>query len=436
MRADTRVRGRRRRTLRLSVLDGVLHAAMVGVSESFLGALAVELGHTGAALALLTTFPLVVGALAQLASPLLARRLGSPERLVVLSAFGQALSHLGLLAVTVSGTGALMPLLLAKIAFWLTGSLVGPAWGAWITDLTRGIDRSTFLARRTGIVHLGLLIAFVLAGWFIKTGGEAVLPRLAILHGVALVFRLGSAAALAGKEPMRRRRLEIAGPGEQSSRYGVPLFMAGVWFSVSITSPFFTPYMLEDLALDYAGFTVLMAAAILARALVAPWLGRVAARIGLKALMVTGAFFIAITPLIWAWWSSFAVLFAAQLFSGLAWAMYELASFQLLVASAGDTARLRFLAVAACLSTGAGVVGGLLGAWALKAFELSYQELFGYNTLVRIVPLALFVGYAFTRLPLVRGVVRGLVFRLETVRPGAGVGARVVFPPPRRRPRR
>lgn len=435
-------RGRRRRTLRLSIVDGVLHAAMVGVSESFLGALAVELGHEAAALALLTTFPLVVGALAQLASPALARRVGGAERLVVLSAVGQALSHLALLAVTLSGTGALLPLLLAKILFWVTGSLVGPAWGAWITDLTRGVDRSTYLARRTGIVHSGLLVVFVLGGAFIEQGrealsgegGQVVLQRLAILQVAGLIFRLGSAFALAKKEPMKRRLLQLAVANTAPRpRYGVALFMAGVWCAVCMTTPFFTPYMLGDLGLDYAAFTVLMAAAVLARALVAPLLGKVAARVGLSALMITGALGIAITPLLWAVTASYVALLGAQLFSGAAWAAYELASFQLLVASAGERARLRFLAVAACMATSAGVVGALLGALLLDRFALSYQALFGWNTLVRAVPLAAFAGFAVVRLPAIKTLARGLVFRLETVRPGAGAAARVVFLPLRRR---
>ncbi len=433
MTAMASAKGRQRRTLKLSVVDGMLHAAMVGVSESFLGALAVELGHEGAALALLTTLPLVVGALAQLASPVLARRVGSPEKLVVFAAFGQALSHVLLLAVTLSGTSALLPLLGAKIAFWMTGSIIGPAWGAWITDLTRGVDRSTWLARRTGMVHASLLIAFLLGGWFVKAGGDNVLQRLAMLHVVALVFRLGSAIALSKKAPMRRRRMEVTGAGEAPPRYGVAFFMAGVWFTVSMTAPFFTPYMLEDLALDYAAFTVLMAAAVLARALIAPFLGGLATRVGLAPLMVVGAVGIAITPAFWAWTQSYWALIGAQLFSGAAWAMYELGSFQILVASAGDKARLRFLAVAACLATGAGVAGGLLGAFALKQLALGYQGLFFWNTLARAVPLAIFVGYALSRREELRGAMRALVFRLETVRPGAGVGARVVFPPLRRR---
>lgn len=82
---------RLRAARRLSVLDGMLHAVMLGTGESYLGALAVELGHGGRELALLVTVPMLCGALSQLAAMRLARLVGSRRRLVVAAAAGQAL---------------------------------------------------------------------------------------------------------------------------------------------------------------------------------------------------------------------------------------------------------------------------------------------------------------------------------------------------------
>ena len=85
---------RARAALKVSIVEGMLHATMVGVAESYLGALAVELGHRDGALALLATIPLLLGSSGQLlASPMLSW-LGSRKRLVVLGAGVQALTHL------------------------------------------------------------------------------------------------------------------------------------------------------------------------------------------------------------------------------------------------------------------------------------------------------------------------------------------------------
>ena len=62
--------------LKVSMLEGCLHAVMVGVTESYLGAFAVELGHGPRALALLATLPLLAGAGSQLLSPWFCAGLG------------------------------------------------------------------------------------------------------------------------------------------------------------------------------------------------------------------------------------------------------------------------------------------------------------------------------------------------------------------------
>jgi len=75
-------------------VEGMLHAAMLGVAESYLGAFAVELGHRDGALAMLATLPLLVGSSAQLLASPLVSLLGSRKRLVVLGAAAQALTHI------------------------------------------------------------------------------------------------------------------------------------------------------------------------------------------------------------------------------------------------------------------------------------------------------------------------------------------------------
>ena len=81
------------------MLEGALHAVMVGVAESYLGAFAVELGHGARHLALLSTLPLLAGAVVQLLSPVLCAVLGSRKRLVVAGALGQTASLAALLSI-------------------------------------------------------------------------------------------------------------------------------------------------------------------------------------------------------------------------------------------------------------------------------------------------------------------------------------------------
>ena len=98
-----------RRALRFSVMDGACYAIMMGTAESYLGALAVELGHGPTHQALLTTVPILSGALCQLAAVPLARAVGGRKSLVVLGAAIQAAAVLIFLGLAVSHTTALWP---------------------------------------------------------------------------------------------------------------------------------------------------------------------------------------------------------------------------------------------------------------------------------------------------------------------------------------
>ncbi len=101
------------RSLALSVVDGLFYSVMVGVMECYLGALAVELGHRDAALALFATVPLACGALSQLLSAPLVALVGGPRRFVVAGAAMQAATHVAFMWIAATGERRVLPLLAA-----------------------------------------------------------------------------------------------------------------------------------------------------------------------------------------------------------------------------------------------------------------------------------------------------------------------------------
>ncbi|HEY8121070.1 MAG TPA: MFS transporter, partial [Myxococcota bacterium] len=71
------------RDLRSITGDGVFYSVMVGLGETYVPAFVLALGHGAQASALITTLPMMLGALAQLGAPLGARRAGSYRSWVV-----------------------------------------------------------------------------------------------------------------------------------------------------------------------------------------------------------------------------------------------------------------------------------------------------------------------------------------------------------------
>lgn len=431
---DARVRA----ALKISVIEGMLHGTMVGVAESYLGAFAVELGHRDRALALLVTIPLLLGSSAQLlASPLVAW-LGSRKRLVVLGATLQALTHVAFALLAWSHNQSFAWLFGVKCTYWVSGMLIGPPWGAWMASLVGGARRERYFARRSGAVHLALLLAFGAGGWMLwraQTHGESALATFALLNTVAVAARGLSALGLALQPDPEAPQ---AGPGEgrtrhydwgqiavaaRTAQWRPALYVALLMFGAHIAVPFFTPYMLRVLGLDYAHYAVLLAVLIVTKVLVSPLLYRVASALGMRKLLATASVLVALVALLWSLASSFDGLVLAQVLSGVAWGAFEYASYQLLLSSARPALQVEFLSLANSIIGAAQLSGALVGASLLSTARLAYDQVF----LVSAVGRALPVGLVFLWIPLGAPIIKRLFWRVVSVRPSGGTLRRPIL---------
>jgi len=425
-----------RRTRALSVADGMLHAVMLGVAESYLGALAVELGHRDVALALLITVPLVLGALAQLAAGPLTRWLGGRRRMIVAGATLQALSQLGLVAIALDQETALWPLLVVKTLFWTSGAVIAPVWNAWMVSLTEARTRERWFAWRSAAVHLALVCAYLGAGFFLDHARHlgALFRGFAILYGVGIVARLTSAVLLrlhADPPPEAQGQDAPAGSGARLRRaltageWRVAMLVAGVMFGAYFAVPFFTPYMLRELKLDFDTYALLTSVAILTKSLVFPFYGPLAHWLGLRPVMVGSGLLVACLPLAWALVPTVPGLVVVEVFGGVAWAGFEFATFQLLLQGSPASCRVEFFSLASSATGLAQLAGALAGSAALTGLDLSYREVFMVSAALRgaaVLLIATPLGRGLTRRP-----IRTVLVWLSNIRVVAGVERRPVI---------
>ncbi len=398
------------RSLQLSVVDGVLYALMLGVSESYFGACAVALGHSDTALAILVTLPLFAGAVAQALTGPLVLALGSRKRLVVTGAVVQALSHLGLIFVAWTGSHALGPLLALVLLYFVSGMVIMPAWGAWMGDLTEQIDRQRYFSLRSAALAVSLLLGFMWGGYHLHAGelAQHVSRAYAALFSVGFVARTASSLMLmlqgepertrtgarANRPPPRdslrrvraRMRGALRGEGKRLV-FALALLMFGAHLSI----PFYAPYMLKTLALGYDGFALLCGVQLLMKSVALLFMHRVAARVGLAKLLVGAIGVIALVSGIWGAAIDKPTLVFAQMLSGFAWAAYEFASFQLLLQVAKPSHRVEVLAFAASLAGLFQLSGALCGSYLLSHAGFGYRDVFYVSAFVRLLPLVLLV---------------------------------------------
>jgi MFS family permease len=145
--------------------------------------------------------------------------------------------------------------------------------------------------------------------------------------------------------------------------------------AVQLSGPFFTPYMLKQMKLDYVSYMVLVASAFTAKMLSLPWLGHLAHRYGARKLLLWGSLGIMPLSAMWLVSDNFGFLIALQAIGGVAWAGYELAWFLLFFEMLPKEERTSVLTTFNFGHSLASVVGSLVGASVLALFG-EYREVY------------------------------------------------------------
>ena len=275
-----------------------------------------------------------------------------------------------------------------------------PAWGAWMGALTEGIDRARYFGVRSALISAALLVSLLAGGYHLNAGVRAgeLSHAYAWLFALAFVARLASCTFLylqvdPSKPPrdsllrvLARTRASLRSDGMQLG-VGLALLMFGAHASV----PFYAPYMLKELQLGYVGFAALSATQIVTKALAFPLFPKIAERIGFPRLLLCANVLIVLVAFMWGAWASMPVLVLAQLVSGVAWASYDFASFQLLLKQTKSSHRVELLAMVASLGGLFQLCGALFGSFLLRYVHLRYRELFVVSSLLRALPLLVLV---------------------------------------------
>jgi MFS family permease len=431
-----------RRALVISNVDGCFYALMVGVSESYFGAMAVELGHRDTALALLLTVPMLIGSVTQLLAGPLTAALGARKRLVLLGASVQALSMLGLYLIAAHGVRALWPLLWTETLYYVSVLMVGPPWGSWMAELTEGRQRERYFARRAALLQVALLCAFGAAGAVLQAAGtdaHAKLRAFAILYLCGFAFRLASTCMLAlqpdieSNVPSVKQSVAAIQIAADTADFRVAGYLAMLMLGSHLAVPFFTPYMLRTLALDYRTYAGLIAIPIVVKALFFPMMHPLSQRYGMRALLLWSGCIVVTLPALWVVFDGVLGLSCVQALSGLGWGGLEYASYQLLLVSAREDCRVEFLSLASTMSSSGQLVGGMTGGFLRTNLHVPYKVLFLLSSLGRAAAMSVMLSELPARLG--REIPR-LFLRVISAGPAVGTVQRPIVsdmpPPPER----
>ena len=377
-----------RRNLRSMNADGFSFSVMVGIAETYLPAFMLSRGFGELAAALIATLPVLLGSLLQLASPWLLRHSGSYRRFVVTTATLQSLSVLGLLILALyPGLRAWMVFVPATI-YWAAGLATGPAWNLWVEQLVPARIRSGFFARRSRLCHVGVLLGLATGGLLLRWASvsQSAWPIFAVLFGAGSLGRLISSRMLA-------RQTEVIGAGglfrtdadsviklSWRERLRMPraagrlvLFLVLVQIAVHVSGPYFNPFMLRVMQLSWLDYMSLLSLGFVGKMLSLPSAGRFANRFGADRLLWAGS--LGIVPISAFWFCSQEYWFLAiiQLLSGIVWGWYELAMLLQFFRRIPAERRVFVLTIYNVGNSAAMVLGTIIGAVLLQAFERTHE---------------------------------------------------------------
>jgi MFS family permease len=391
-----------RKDLRAIAAEGAAANAMAGAAENYLPAFVLAISGSALACGLASTVPMVIGALGQLAAPYLIGRLGSYRRWVVLCAVLQAAVFLPIIGASLAGSISVVAAFAVISIYWGTGMAGGPAWNNWVATLIPARIRANYMARRTRLAQLGTLSGFVLGGLALQAGSRTgyLLPAFALVFLGAMTSRLCSARFLA----MQQERAE---PQAAALRCGlgelwncltaqgagkIVIYLVAVQAAVQISGPYFTPYMLKRLEFSYSQYVILVGVAYIARVLCLPWLGSIAERFGPQRLLWIGGAGIIPCSSLWLISDRFDVLLLVQVFTGVAWAAYELATALLFFSAIPAARRIPILTTYNLAYATATLVGSLVGGYVLSLLlqtREAFLVLFVISSMGRLAALGL-----------------------------------------------
>jgi MFS family permease len=413
-----------RRNIKASYADGATFSVMVGFGETYFAAFALAVGLSQLTAGLLTSVPLVVGGLLQLAGPLGARWLGSYRKWVLACASVQALVHIPLAVAALRGQISAETLYALTALYWAAGMAAGPAWNNWIDAIIPKPKLRDFLAVRSRITQLASFIAFLLGGILLHLLAErgAAAIGFALLFGAALISRLVSVGFLARQTeapvgdhlsytvPLRRVLAKFREPG--SGRF--LFFLLASQVSVYVASPFFSPYILAHVGFNYAEYVALVSAAFVAKIVFYPAVAAFVRRVGPYRALWTSALVVAPPPLFWLWAPSLGAIIAVQIVAGTAWAAFELASTLMIYDNIAPRERVRILTVFNLFNAAAVLVGAVTGGLMLgdHPTDGGYQAIFITSAVCRLFSVTALFGAA-----KVKARARALAFRTIGMRP-------------------
>ena len=296
--------------LRLSILEGMAAALMLGGGMVFVVPFAVQLGANSMEIGLLTALPALFAAWIQLGSTKMLEVYKTRKNAVIVSVFFQAISWLLIALIPfIFQKNQVIWLILFTTAGTTIGSICGPLWQSWMRVLTPKEILGEYFGTRNAIIGTSTFLSLLGCGFVL----QLIEPTQSVLvfSGIFLLSFIGRTLSsiiftrieepeacelneLCKQESTKKQVIGVINFIEQLGKdnFGhFVLYGTLMSFALALVGPFFSLYLLNDLGLknDYFSYTLIISSSAIATLITLPYWGKVIDTYGtIKVLRATG----------------------------------------------------------------------------------------------------------------------------------------------------
>lgn len=375
-----------KKTLRVSFLDGVFASGMVGFTQDYFTPFLLMLGGSVRQVGILSALTNFFASVTQLKSVDFTVQARSRRKIINSFVFLQALMLLPLVYLALKCSASIAVYIGIVVLFASFNAMAFPAWSSLMSDLVAVERRGEYFGWRNKTLGLITVACGFIAGFILYRMQKINLCYgFAIIFGCAFVFRLISCyfltrmhePALTHNKENQFTLIMFISRLKESNFAKFVLFVALMNFSVNLAAPFFPVLMLEDFHFSYALYAVLTVTSTLTICLMMTRWGRHADRIGNLKIVKFTAPLIGFIPLLWIVNQHPLFLLFAQIFSGFAWAGFNLCASNFIYDAVSPEKRTRCIAYFNLFNGLALALGGFLGGFLVHRLPF----LFGYQIL-------------------------------------------------------
>ena len=363
-----------KQNLKLSTIEGCFWAIMYGGGETFLSACAVFLQFSAFQISFLSSFPPFIGSCFQLFSATLKNKFRDIKQFVVTMSYVQALLWLVLIYLLFYEP-TYKYILIWSCFYWTIGTIIQPAWTAWMGYFVPRRIRARYFGKRNRIIGFISFLATFVAGYILDIFNENMIFGFSIIFIAAFVGRTISAFYLNKKFNFEERETKNLIEyiytfknlvNQQNKSFYYIMFSSYINFSIMFFGPLFSIYILRSMELSVFIYTINMTLWQISNFSSSNYFGKLCEKIGDYKVLKLSTYTIVFLPILWILLYylndqlQIIATFLVSILAGICFSAYTLSSFNLVYKISEKEDVIHFSALNTFIRGFAILMGGIL----------------------------------------------------------------------------